>query len=478
MTAALTRRLAEVRPRSRDELRGWITATLGINVPDRARCLGHASPMDYLDHVFFERGGDVVVWANRGGGKTFYGAVATLLDLLFKPGISVRILGGSFEQSSRMYSYLRWMLDRDGLRELIDGRVTQRGVRLTNGSEVELLAQAQTSVRGQRVQKLRCDEVELFDRDVWAAAQFVTRSARCGGVDVAGTVEAFSTMHRPYGLMNDLVADAPPAKVMRWCAMDVIDRCEPRRACDDCSLWSACRGRAKSADGFLSVADVIAQQQRSSGERFDTEMLCLRPTRSDTVYPEFSPALHVRSVAPDPSADWIGGIDFGLRSPFVMLWAQLTPDADGAMTVEVVDEYVCRDRMMDDHVEVMRRRDWPALRWVGVDPAGSQRNDQTGQSNIALLRRAGYSVRHRQLGLGFGLEAVRRLMRPAAGDRPRLRVDPCCAKLIESLTQYHFDPDRPWRNEPVKDGHDHAADALRYMVVNMTAGGRVERRWY
>ena len=36
------------------------------------------------------------------------------------------------------------------------------------------------------------------------------------------------------------------------------------------------------------------------------------------------------------------------------------------------------------------------------------------------------------------------------------------------MTEYHFDPDRPYSDDPVKDGPDHLCDALRYMLVNLT----------
>ena len=52
----------------------------------------HAAPFDYLCHAFFEgarpaRPGcatspDCIVWANRGGGKTYLAAVASLLRSL------------------------------------------------------------------------------------------------------------------------------------------------------------------------------------------------------------------------------------------------------------------------------------------------------------------------------------------------------------------------------------------------------------
>ena len=166
--------LREYRPFDRASLREWIFGCLRMEMPETALCAGHATPLDYLCHSFFEEEGDAVVWACRGGGKTMVGAVATLLDLLFKPGIQVRILGGSFEQSERMYRYLLSLVQAH-FSHCLSAQPTQRRLEFTNGSRVEVLAQSDRSVRGQRVQKLRCDEVELFDEGVWQAAQLVTR---------------------------------------------------------------------------------------------------------------------------------------------------------------------------------------------------------------------------------------------------------------------------------------------------------------
>ena len=99
---------------------------LHLNVPRRAVIDDHASPFEYLCWSFLGVApgdwdapagepealpADCVVWANRGGGKTFLGAVATALDLLFRPGIQVRVLGGSLEQSRRMHAHLRRLFD-------------------------------------------------------------------------------------------------------------------------------------------------------------------------------------------------------------------------------------------------------------------------------------------------------------------------------------------------------------------------------
>ena len=52
------------------------------------------------------------------------------------------------EQAQRMHAHLRRLFERPALAGLVSGRTTDRRLKLTNGSEVELLAQSQVSVRG------------------------------------------------------------------------------------------------------------------------------------------------------------------------------------------------------------------------------------------------------------------------------------------------------------------------------------------
>jgi len=397
-------------PRTRRELRVWVSLVFGLDVPDTAVMPGSTPPLDYLCHSFFERPGDAVVWANRGGGKTMLGGVATLLDLIHKPGIQVRVLGGSMEQSRKMHEHMVALLDRavGGQRlrdELLASPVTRTRIALRNGSAVELLAQSQRSVRGTRVHKLRCDEVDEFDPDIWAAAQMVTRSGRCGGWEVPGTVEAISTMHRPFGLMSKLVCDegagaphvhaelhsathenlsaeAPHAhgglapsmpRVFRWSALDVIERCPPDRPCHGCVLWDDCAGRAKTAEGFIPVDDLVSQFHRTDRATWDAEMLCRRPTVSDCVYPGFDPAAHVRAgVAPADASRWLAGMDFGVRSPTVWLWAIVEQaDADAASThVHIVDEHHRAGGTLDAHLDAIDTRACGRSMFTGPRPVG------------------------------------------------------------------------------------------------------------
>lgn len=517
-------------PRDPARLHALLARDFGIDVPTTPLIAGHASCFDYLVHAFFEeeswvrfpagwrrvdgaddgapsgeaeaagtgielaattpRTRDCVVWANRGGGKTYLGAIATMLDLVFKPGIEVRILGGSLEQSKRMHAHLATLFRHDALAPLLDGRITQTRVRLRNGSACEVLAQSQTSVRGTRVQKLRCDEVELFDPEVWEAAQLTTRSKRCGEVSVRGAIECLSTMHIPHGIMFRIVKEASGGRrrLFKWGVVDVLGVCDDTHRCTDehgealCPLYEDCAGRAKARDaagaspGHVPIDDAIDLRGRVALSTWQSEMLCLRPSRGDSVYPEFDHREHVVRELPTDRGGWtwVAGMDFGFRAPTVVLRAGV--DREGVLWV--VDEHVRSERVLDEHIDAIRSEErFPSPTWVGVDPAGRQRNDQTGMSNVQRLRRAGLVVRDRAMGIGAGILLVRARLAPATGGS-RLRIHERCAHLIECMERYHYPRDNPESLTPEKDGSDHAADALRYMVQNLDCPLRSSKRSY
>lgn len=460
--------------RNVEQLRRWVELVCGIRVPVHPVCAGHEAPMAYLAGAYFEPARDLVVWAPRGGGKTRLGAAATLLDLLHKPGCQVRLLGGSLDQSLKMWEHLQ----DDVLRvasSLVHGRMTGRRVALLNGSRAAVLTQSQRAVRGVRVQKLRCDEVECFDPAVWDAAQLVTRSRppAQGEAMIAGAIEAVSTWHRVGGVMERVIEDADPnrVRILRWCLMEVLEKCPPERECASCPLWQECRGRAKTqCEGFVSIEDAIAMKQRVSREMWQTEMLCRRPTRRSSVFPDFDETVHV-GESPTTDGRLCLALDFGFANPFVCLWIW----TDGQRHV-VLDEYVQAMRTMTEHLDQMEARPWGAVKTIACDPAGAGRNEQTAESNIQMLRRRGYQVRYRKSLIVEGLELVRAALRPASGE-PHLRIHPRCLRLIKALKAYRYA--EGGSELPVKDGeHDHLIDALRYYFINQPPRGQATWRTY
>jgi hypothetical protein len=512
-------------PRDRAALERWLREALELSfAPPLVE--GHRSPLDYLCHAFFQgRAGfavatangpvseppaalDCVVWACRGGGKTFLGALATALDLIFKPGIEIRILGGSMDQSRRMHTHLRRLFSRPLLEPLVKGKPGETRLILKNGSEVELLAQSHASVRGTRVQTLRCDEAELFKPDVLEAAMLTTRSrtitiSGIGPTTLTGTVECLSTMHIPFGVMHRLLRETLEGRrtLFKWGVADVLESCPASRPCEGCVLRPECDGRAKRSDGagggHIPIDDAIRMKRRVSLATWNAEMLCLRPNRTHAVFPEFDSAVHVfndervpamlkAGVVADPLAPSLPapreseiilcGMDFGIRSPAVVLWALLRGEV-----LEIVEERHLEGVTLPEHIAAIVKGGelgWPMPKWIGIDPAGAAENDQTGKSAVDLLSEAGLLVKKKALKIREGLNLVRARLAPADGTPPRLRVHARCEKLIESLERYHYDPSKPESLEPVKDGFDHAVDALRYLITNLDKASRTEVTTY
>jgi hypothetical protein len=521
--ARLYESLRRTRPATKQDLKNYIRVFLGIDIPDKQICSEHNSPMDYLWHSFncdfgqrltaesaenakenhnnsfsavsaslrrdsakgFARSavkllnGDCIVWANRGGGKTDLAAIATLLDCVFKPDCQVRILAGSEDQAGRMYQYLTNFL-RNGFEKFLDGPVRKTGCKFLNGSAVDVLTQSQASVRGQHVQKLRCDEVELFDPDVFNAAKFTTLSSN----NAIAAMESISTMHKPYGLMQKLVSAAPKTNthVFKWCVWETIEQCADRN-CSTCPLWSDCAGKAKQSAGYLKIDDCITQMRRSSRIGWEAEMLCIKPNLENVVFDQFDPALHVKSIDYDANLPLYRSLDFGFANPFVCLWIQV----DNEGVVRVIDEYIRNRATIDVHAAELKARTWHGLPARAdescviatyCDPAGAGANDVTGTSAVRELRSLGINVRYRRSGITEGIELIRRAIRDGTG-QSRFIVSPKCPRLIEALTCYHY-PDTPAGDElPLKDGvYDHPIDALRYFFINYLWAAHTEYRTY
>lgn len=481
------------RPATKQALANYIKVFLKIDIPQKRICPDHNAPIDYLWHSFntdfscknniFERqatsneqqiNGDCVVWANRAGGKTELAAIATLLDCVFKPNCKSRILAGSGEQSLRMYEYFTSFL-KDGFENLLAEPARKERSVFTNGANVEVLTQSAASIRGQHIHKLRCDEVELFDSEVFNAAKFTTHTKD----NITAAMEIISTMHRPYGLMQQLVADARryDIPIFKWCIWETIEQCTDRN-CSQCPLNNDCRGKAKHAQGYIKIDDVITQMRRSSWTGFESEMLCLRPSLENAVFSDFDQNIHVKQIDYAPNLPLYRSMDFGFINPFVCLWIQI----DDHGTIRVIDEYIRSRVTIDTHAkEVIARTpcDEANITATFCDPAGAGVNDVTGTSAVRELRAMGINTRYRKSSILQGIELIRRAVRSGSG-QSKLVISPRCGKLIEALRCYHYPEHNNGGTElPLKDGlYDHPIDALRYFFINHTNSRPVISRCY
>ncbi len=266
-------------------------------------------------------------------------------------------------------------------------------------------------------------------------------------------------------------------RLIQWCLWEVIERCGPDRRCEDCPLAADCRGVAREGTGFFSIDDAIAIRARSSRAAWESEMLCCGVRRDHLVLREFDPSRHVADVPFNRAWPLYRAIDFGYRSPMVCLWLQVTP----AGCVHVLSEYVMERRAIGQHAKAILAMD-PArpVAATYVDPAGRQKESTSGMACTELLASCGIYCTSRYSTVAEGLELIRAALDPADGPST-LRIAPKCRHLLHALENYHYPlPDDPGRRDkPVKDGPDHAIDALRYFFVNrMQPWGKVQRRYY
>ncbi len=129
-------------------------------------------------------------------------------------------------------------------------------------------------------------------------------------------------------------------------------------------------------------------------------------------------------------------------------------------------EHYFRDKPLGFHAERLPRY----VTWH-ADPEGAR--------EILELKCAGFTVRKRINNQRSGIAAVR-----ARLENGTLGVGQgACSNLLAEAQLYHYDPDAEGSEKPLKD-HDHALDALRYLVARMDqgkvaaggAGGAARRR--
>lgn len=195
------------------------------------------------------------------------------------------------------------------------------------------------------------------------------------------------------------------------------------------------------------------QRPRFNDEQWAQEYECDFAGSSALVYREFDPDLHVGEFEYRPEWPTYAGQDFGYVNPSVALLIQLSPSEE----VFVFAEHYHTNRSA---AELAREVYRPACERYQVR---AWYCDPSGHAEIAELRAAGIPAVGRRSTVEEGVLAVRKLLRPPGGGRPRLHIDRRCVRLIAELSAYSY---RAESDQVARGQSDHGPDALRYFVVN------------
>jgi len=211
-------------PRSPRHLWQLVYVLFGVRIPFARCCPHHKAPFEAFSDAFFAHQ-PISVWhASRGfGGKSFLLALLSLTEQVLL-GASVNLLGGSGEQSKRVHRYMtgedpnakgqfwqapnapRWLLASDP---------TQTETNLINGGYLKALMASQKSVRGPHPQRLRLDETDEMDLEIFDAAMGQTM----GRPGIPSQTVCSSTWQNPNGTMTEILKRAAEKgwPVYRWC---------------------------------------------------------------------------------------------------------------------------------------------------------------------------------------------------------------------------------------------------------------------
>lgn len=454
--------LRHSKPKTKESLWHYISYFYGLRIPRASVCKGHCAPFDYISGSFFGELGDVLVWANRGGGKTENGAVLTLLDSIFRSNCSTRILGGSLDQSLKMYKYIKEKLGR-GFEDHLEREPTKRETKFLNGSTIEVLTQSPRSVRGPHVQRLRCDEIDEFNPEVWDAVQFVTTSSE----DIKATFEGLSTMHKPYGIFQEAV-ESGAYKVLKFCVWETIEKCQDY-SCSRCPLSERCQGKARNSDGFIPIGDIIRIYNRSSDESWISEEENKRPSFRGRVYKVFKDeevengghiCQNFTSLPSPDKWDLYLTIDWGTENPFCALLVGFNKSEE---RFYIIREIYKTGLLLRECAELVKN--WgPLSQYQGVyaDPKGSRERKE--------FKNLGITTQKAKVGILDGIEMVRQNLKPSPIDhRPKLFVSKGCMNVRKEFLRYCFP--KTWKNGKVTeipdDRNNHTMDALKNLLLSL-----------
>jgi len=185
-------------------------------------------------------------------------------------------------------------------------------------------------------------------------------------------------------------------------------------------------------------------------------------------FAEWRASAHVTSREVPASATWVVWMDYGFNRPGVALWAAVL--ADGRIYVR--HELKFQGRNLSDVARDLVRFNRAHGLTVGrvvVDPDLDEH--KTGESGIETLRRFGVPAVPGDNARVAGWYRMRHWLSEAPDGEPWLQVHPDCRytiRTVPTLVASRSDPE-----DCNSEGDDHAADAIRYGIMDRPAPSRL-----
>lgn len=202
-------------PQDRDELWMYLKVVWGITIPRQKVCEHHSTPFEALAQAYFGET-PISIWkASRGfGGKSQTLAALVCIEAATL-GAEITVLGGSAQQSQNVHDGAQKMLLSDRAPDMLKGEPTKFSTKLKNDGSILALMASEKSVRGPHPQRLRLDEVDELEIQLFDSALGQPMDKR----GIRSQVVASSTHQYADGTMTELLRRANERgwPVHEWC---------------------------------------------------------------------------------------------------------------------------------------------------------------------------------------------------------------------------------------------------------------------
>lgn len=320
---------------------------------------------------------------------------------------------------------------------------TRMEILLVNGTRIELKgADKPDTLRGVGLDHLVIDEAQDIKHETWVKVLRPTLASTKGDALVIGTPKAYNWLYELYmlGQRGDTYLDA-----------------NGRRRTNQWKSWQF----PTITSPFIPPSEVEAARADMDEKSFKQEFEASFETMSGRVYHAFDRAVHLGEHKFNPALPiWVGQ-DFNI-DPMSSVILQPQPSGE----IWIVDELVLFGSNSEEVGEELGRRYWKHVRQVTLypDPAGQNRSHGRGESDLDILRDAGFKrmkYRRKHPKVSDRVNAVNRMFKAADGSI-KIRVDRNCKHTIVALEQTIYKAGT--REVDKSAGIEHAADALGYCI--------------
>lgn len=381
-----------------------------------------------------------VVVAGRRWGKTQTSKIA-ILTAATRPNQLIWYVAPTYGMArSILWEELKGTIPRQWIRKINETRME---LMLQNGTRIELKgADKPDTLRGVGLHYLIIDEAQDIKEETWTKVLRPTLASTGGHALIIGTPKSFNWLYDLYMLGQrgkTYLTKKGKRKENHWKSWQFPTITSP----------------------FIPVEEIEAAKADMDEKSFRQEFEASFETMSGRVYYAFDRKKHIGDYRFDPTLPiWVGQ-DFNI-DPMSSVIMQPQPNGE----VWIVDELVLFGSNTQEVADELARKYYRYISSITFypDPAGQNRGHARGESDLDILREAGFKrqkYRRKHPKVSDRINAVNRMF--ASGDgQIRMRVNSLCKNTITALEQTIYKPGS--REVDKTQGVEHPADALGYCI--------------